>query len=173
MAAAAASAEAGEAAAGKGGGGKKKLILIAVPLLLGGIGAGLWFSGILPSMLGMGAHHAADEHAEAPAAEAPRTLSNTVLLLPSFCCYVSPFKQRFSTIDHPIHDAALFDAEIGGGGEDADAGVVDQDVEFAETAVDGAKQRVHLRGIGDIRGLTEDTVTVLLAQFPCGLVQAV
>lgn len=39
---------------GAKGGGKKKLILIAVPLLLGGIGAGLWFSGIIPKMLGKG-----------------------------------------------------------------------------------------------------------------------
>lgn len=68
--AAAATAEAVETAGGKGGGGRKKLILIALPLLLGGIGAGLWFSGILPSMLGMGAHPA-EEHGQA-AAEAPR-----------------------------------------------------------------------------------------------------
>lgn len=40
-------------------GGKKKLILIAVPVLLIGIGAGLWFSGILPGLLGMKKH---DEH---------------------------------------------------------------------------------------------------------------
>jgi flagellar FliL protein len=34
-------------------GGKKKLIMIALPVLLIGAGAGLWFSGILPGMLGM------------------------------------------------------------------------------------------------------------------------
>ena len=34
---------------------KKKLILLAVPLLLLGAGAGLWFSGVLPGMLGMNA----------------------------------------------------------------------------------------------------------------------
>lgn len=34
---------------------KKKLILLAVPLLLVGAGAGLWFSGVLPGMLGMNA----------------------------------------------------------------------------------------------------------------------
>lgn len=69
---AAAAAEAGEAEAGKGGGGgKKKLILIAVPVLLGGIGAGLWFTGILPPLLGMGP--AAQVAAGGtPQAEAPR-----------------------------------------------------------------------------------------------------
>ena len=41
-----------EAGAAKKG-GKKKLVLIAVPLLLLVLGAGLWFSGILPGMLGM------------------------------------------------------------------------------------------------------------------------
>lgn len=35
-------------------GGKKKIILIAVPVLLVGVGAGLWFGGILPPLLGMG-----------------------------------------------------------------------------------------------------------------------
>ncbi|GGJ00775.1 flagellar basal body-associated FliL family protein [Neoroseomonas lacus] len=69
--AAAAAAEQVEMAAGKGGGGRKKLILIALPLLLGGIGAGLWFSDILPSMFGVGAHPA-DEHGRTAAAEPPR-----------------------------------------------------------------------------------------------------
>ncbi len=44
-------------------GGKKKLVLIAVPVLLISIGAGLWFSGILPGLLGMkkhDGHHAAE-----------------------------------------------------------------------------------------------------------------
>jgi flagellar FliL protein len=72
MAAAAAEAKDAEAEDGKaGGGGRKKLILIAVPLLLGGIGAGLWFSGILPGLLGMG-HHEAPAADGAPQAEAPR-----------------------------------------------------------------------------------------------------
>jgi flagellar FliL protein len=45
----AAEGEVGETApAGKN---KKKLILLAVPVLLVAIGAGLWFSGILPNML--------------------------------------------------------------------------------------------------------------------------
>ena len=33
--------------------GKKKLILLAVPVLLIGLGAGGWFTGILPKLLGM------------------------------------------------------------------------------------------------------------------------
>ncbi len=51
------------------GGGKKKIILLAVPILLVGIGAGLWFSGILPSLLGMGseaASHASGTEPHAP-----------------------------------------------------------------------------------------------------------
>lgn len=41
--------------------GKKTLIMLAaIPLLLGGAGAGLWFSGILPPLLGMEANKAAD-----------------------------------------------------------------------------------------------------------------
>jgi flagellar FliL protein len=41
-------------------GGKGKLILLAVPVVLLLAGAGLWFSGILPHVLGMDKH---DEHA--------------------------------------------------------------------------------------------------------------
>ena len=38
----------------KGGGRKKLLLLLAAPVLLVAIGAGLWFGGILPPLLGMG-----------------------------------------------------------------------------------------------------------------------
>jgi flagellar FliL protein len=51
--------------------GKKKLILLIAPLLLGVVGAGLWFSGILPPLLGMGKDaHAAVMH-DASGNEAP------------------------------------------------------------------------------------------------------
>ena len=46
-------------------GGKRRLILLAAPLALVGIGAGLWFSGVLPRTLGM--QHAKTT-AEAPPA---------------------------------------------------------------------------------------------------------
>ena len=62
--------------AGKKSGGKKKLILIAVPVLLIAVGAGLWFTGILPKMLGMG-HH--DDH---KAQEAAKPVPPSFLDLP-------------------------------------------------------------------------------------------
>ena len=75
-------AAAAEAAAGddaesqpaKKGGKKKLIVLVALVLLLAGAGAGLWFGGILPPLLGMGkkaddvftiplcSHHHAERH---------------------------------------------------------------------------------------------------------------
>jgi flagellar FliL protein len=56
-------------------GGKRKLILLAVPVVLLLTGAGLWFSGILPHMLGMDKH---EEHA----AEAAKPVPPTYIDLP-------------------------------------------------------------------------------------------
>jgi flagellar FliL protein len=39
----------------KPAGGKRRLIMLAAPVVLLGVGAGLWFGGILPRLLGM--HH--------------------------------------------------------------------------------------------------------------------
>jgi flagellar FliL protein len=59
-----AKAGAAEDTAEKPKGRKRKLLLLAVPVVLAGIGAGLWFSGILPGLLGMGPKP--EQHAEAP-----------------------------------------------------------------------------------------------------------
>jgi flagellar FliL protein len=69
-------AAAAEAAAGddaesqpaKKGGKKKLIVLVALELLLAGAGAGLWFGGILPPLLGMGKK--ADPHAAEDAGHA-------------------------------------------------------------------------------------------------------
>ena len=51
----------------KGSGGRRRLILLGAPVALVGTGAGLWFSGLLPGLLGM-------RHAEKTAeTEAPLT----------------------------------------------------------------------------------------------------
>ena len=52
-------------------GGKKKLIILALPLLLIGAGAGLWFTGILPGLLGMSHKAETEEHASKDAPHAP------------------------------------------------------------------------------------------------------
>ncbi len=61
--------ELGEAAAPPSG-GKRKLLLIAVPVLLVLIGAGLWFSGVLPSLLGSKPKTASATPAPVPGAPA-------------------------------------------------------------------------------------------------------
>ena len=76
--AAPAASAAGDIPDGGGKGSKKKLLILAVPVVLVLIGAGLWFGGILPPLLGMGkaAEHGetatkpADGHGEKPAADA-------------------------------------------------------------------------------------------------------
>lgn len=54
----------------KGGGRGKLLLLVGVPLLLAGAGSGLWFTGILPGLLGL--HAAAPASVAEPAVAAAR-----------------------------------------------------------------------------------------------------
>ena len=51
----------------KEAGGKRKLILLAVPVVLLGIGAGLWFSGVAPRLLGMNQSEPTAESAKSAA----------------------------------------------------------------------------------------------------------
>src|SRR5580658_3242577 len=44
---------AGGGVVAKSGLDKRKLIMMVVPLLVAGLGAGLWFSGVLPRLLGL------------------------------------------------------------------------------------------------------------------------
>ncbi|WP_431270167.1 hypothetical protein [Dankookia sp. P2] len=48
------SSKAVESEAGAAKGGKRKLLMLAAPVVLAVIGAGLWFSGIVPKLLGKG-----------------------------------------------------------------------------------------------------------------------
>ncbi len=59
-------------------GGRLRLILVSVPVLLAAIGAGLWFGGILPPLLGMGekAHREQGKEGSAPAGKANETAAH-------------------------------------------------------------------------------------------------
>jgi flagellar protein FliL len=64
-------AAAGESDAPVKKGGKKKLLLLAIPVVLIAVVAGLWFTGILPPLIGLGPKPKAETHpADQPAAEA-------------------------------------------------------------------------------------------------------
>jgi flagellar protein FliL len=61
--------------------GKRKLIVMGAPVLVAALGAGLWFSGVLPRLLGHGEAERSEAHAEAkPAApvffEMPEMVAN-------------------------------------------------------------------------------------------------
>jgi flagellar FliL protein len=67
--------EATDAKPAKKGGKKKLILIIAVPVVLLLTGGGLWFSGILPHMLGM------DKHEEKPA-EAAKPVAPSYIDIP-------------------------------------------------------------------------------------------
>ncbi len=70
MSTAVAAASGNMPATGSKQGGKKKLMLIAAPVLLLTVLAGLWFTGVLPGLLGMG-HKPAEEAKTAAERAAP------------------------------------------------------------------------------------------------------
>lgn len=66
-------------------GGSRRLLMLAIPVLLAGIGAALWFTGVLPPLLGLG--HKADAqaatgHGGAAATDADAAKTPTFLDLP-------------------------------------------------------------------------------------------
>ncbi len=79
MSAAAAMDASGSAELGGKKGGRKKLLLIAVPVVLLLVGAGLWFGGVLPRLLGL-SHPAQQAENHEPAApiffEVPEIVAN-------------------------------------------------------------------------------------------------
>lgn len=59
--------------------GRRKLLLLAVPVVLAAIGGGLWFSGVLPGLLGMKSKQtpASAAHASAPVyVDVPEIITN-------------------------------------------------------------------------------------------------
>ena len=60
-------ADAGSVAESKRAGGKRKLIVIGAPVVLVILGAGLWFSGVLPRLLGRGHEQTAAQAEAKPA----------------------------------------------------------------------------------------------------------
>jgi flagellar protein FliL len=56
--------------------GRRKMILVAAPLLLGVVGAGLWFSGILPHLFGARGRPAAADAADPVTFPMPEMVAN-------------------------------------------------------------------------------------------------
>lgn len=72
-------------------GGKRKLILLAAPILLLGIGGGLWFTGTLPHLIGM-------DHAKQVAAEAEKPPTPIYIDLPEIIANLNSNPQRPSYV---------------------------------------------------------------------------
>ena len=71
-------------------GGRRKLILLAAPVALAGVGAGLWFTGVVPNLLGM-------RHAES-AAEDSKPHAPIYVDLPEFIANLNSNPQRPSYV---------------------------------------------------------------------------
>ena len=72
--------------------GGRRLLLLAVPVLLGGTGAALWFSGVLPSLLGM--NRPAEAKGPVPAPGAAPTRAPTFLELPEMVANLNSAPSR-------------------------------------------------------------------------------
>ena len=79
-------------------GGRRKLVLLALPILLGTAGAGLWFTGILPPLFGLG--HAAEVKAAAAKAAAAKAAAAAP---PSFVPVPELIANLDAGADHTIY----------------------------------------------------------------------
>ncbi len=73
-------------------GGRRKLVLLAAPVALAAVGAGLWFGGILPPLLGIGGHAAKG------AQEAARPAAPVYLEMPEIVANLNAGPRRSSYI---------------------------------------------------------------------------
>jgi flagellar FliL protein len=72
--------------------GGRRMLLLAIPVLLAGTGAALWFTGVLPSLLGMG--HTTDAKAGVPAPDAVAVKAPTFLELPEMVANLNSAPSR-------------------------------------------------------------------------------
>jgi flagellar FliL protein len=86
-------------------GGKGKLILLAVPVVLLLAGAGLWFTGILPHVLGMDKH---DEHA----AEAAKPVPPSYIEVPEMVANLNSNARKPSYVKLSARIEVLNPAEV-------------------------------------------------------------
>jgi flagellar FliL protein len=84
---------------------KKKLILLGLPLILAGIGAGLWFGGILPGVL------ARQEPAEASAGRAGPARASVFVAMPDITANLNaPGRRAFIRLKSQMEVAGAQDA---------------------------------------------------------------
>jgi flagellar FliL protein len=83
-------ADAPESSEPKPSGSKRKLVLLAAPVLLVGLGAGLWFSGVLPRLMGT-------QHAETTAEQKPAA-APVYVDLPELIANLNSNPQRLSYV---------------------------------------------------------------------------
>jgi len=88
--------------------GKKKLILLALPLVLAGVGAGLWFGGVLPALLG---HHQEEHAAAEPAEAAPAARQPVFVAMPDITANLNaPGRRAFIRLKSQMEVAGPQDA---------------------------------------------------------------
>ncbi|WP_421992779.1 flagellar basal body-associated FliL family protein [Roseococcus sp.] len=92
------------------GGMKKKLILLGLPLVLAGIGAGLWFGGILPGMLGL---HSTEQGALVRAEPMPAPRQPVFVAMPDITANLNaPGRRAFIRLKSQMEVSGAQDAAM-------------------------------------------------------------